>query len=55
MKQKGEPLIESPTIYLGGKLSQVELPNGVVAWTVSSSQYVQEAVRNLELHLKSKG
>jgi len=53
--KKGEPLIESPSIYLGGKLSQVELPNGVVAWAVSSSQYVQEAVRNLELHLKGKG
>ena len=43
--KKGEPLplIESPTIYLGGKLSQVELPNSVVAWAVSSSQYMQEA------------
>ena len=52
--KKGKPLIEPPTIYLGGKLSQVELPNGVVAWAASSSKYVQEAVRNLELHLKSK-
>ena len=29
--KKGEPLIETPSIYLEGKLSQVELPNGVVA------------------------
>ena len=53
--KKGKPLIGPPTIYLGGKLSQVELPNGVVAWAISSSQYVQEAVRNVEEHLKREG
>ena len=53
--KKGNPLIEVPKIYLGGKLSQVQLPNGVIAWAISSSQYVQEAVGNIEDHLKRQG
>ena len=53
--KKGNPLIETPKIYLCGKLSQVQLPNGVIAWAISSSQYVQEAVRNIEDHLKRQG
>jgi hypothetical protein len=28
-----------PTLYLGGRLSKVELENGVHAWAFSSSQY----------------
>ena len=38
-----EESIGHPTIYLGGKVSKVALPNGVVAWAFSTSQYVQEA------------
>lgn len=44
--------IGPPKIYLGAKISQVTLPNGVLAWASSSSQYIQEAVRNVESHLK---
>lgn len=44
-----------PKIYLGGKVSKVQLPNGVTAWAISSSQYIQEAVSNVEKHLKNKG
>jgi len=47
--------IGPPKIYLGAKLSKVVLPNGVEAWSMSSSQYVQEAVRNVEDHLKEQG
>ena len=34
---------------------QVNLPNGVNAWVMSTSHYMQEAVRNIERHLKRKG
>ena len=44
-----------PNIYLGGKLSQVILPNGVNTWAISTSHYIQEAVRNVEVHLKNRG
>ena len=38
-------------MYLGDKLRQVELLNGVKAWAFGSSQYVQSAVRNVYEHL----
>ena len=41
-----------PDIYLGGKISKVELMNGTKADTFSSSQYVKGAVANVELYLK---
>jgi hypothetical protein len=33
-----------PTFYLGAKLKKTVIPNGVVAWGMSSSKYVQSAV-----------
>jgi hypothetical protein len=50
-----EESIGPPKIYLGGSMRQVELENGVKAWAFSSSQYVQEAVRNVESYLDQKG
>ena len=47
--------IGPPKIYLGGKISKMELPNGVQAYAMSMSQYVQEAVKNVEAHLRKKG
>ena len=44
-----------PKIYLGAKISKVQLQNGVEAYAMSMSQYVQEAVRNVEGHLRKKG
>ena len=41
-----------PSIYLGNKVSEVILENGTKAWSFSSSQYVQEAIKNVELHLR---
>jgi hypothetical protein len=38
--------IGDPDIYLGAKLREMQLPNGVYAWSLSASKYVQEAVRN---------
>ena len=49
-----EESIEPPSIYLGGKLSKVTLNNGVEAWSFSSSQYVQAAVKNVEDYLRKK-
>jgi hypothetical protein len=38
--------IGDPDMYLGTKLKKTVLPNGVVAWGMSPSKYVQEATRN---------
>ena len=46
--------IGPPKIYLGAKISKVQLPNGVVAYAMSMSQYVKEAVRNVESHLMKR-
>ena len=40
--------IGPPTIYLGGRVRKVQLENNVWAWSFSSSQYVQSAVKNVE-------
>ena len=49
-----EGSVGPPKIYLGNKVSQVTLENGVTSWSFSSSQYVQAAVENVEKYLKSK-
>ena len=38
-----------------GKICEKGLPNGVAAWAISASQYMQDAVRNVESYLKRKG
>ena len=43
--------IGNPDIYLGAKVKQMELRNGVKAWASSSSKYIQEAVQNCEKYL----
>ncbi|KAI2510101.1 Reverse transcriptase (RNA-dependent DNA polymerase) [Fragilaria crotonensis] len=40
--------IRDPEFYLGAKLRPVTLPNGVVAWGMSSSKYIQAAVANVK-------
>ena len=44
-----------PKVYLGGKVSQVILPNGVKAFSYSASQYLHEAIRGVEEHLAKQG
>ena len=46
-----EESIGPPDRYLGGRLRKVMLENGVQAWAFGSSQYVQEAVKNVEQYL----
>ena len=44
--------IGPPDIYLGNKVSKVTLDNGIDAWSLSSFQYVQNSVRNVESYLR---
>jgi hypothetical protein len=46
-----EGSIQVPTFYLGAKLKNTFLPNGVVAWGMSSSKYVQSAVHNVNEYM----
>ena len=43
-----EESIGPPTVYLGSRVHKVQLENGVWAWSFSSSQYVQSAIKNIE-------
>ncbi len=43
--------VGDPDIYLGAKLKETQLPNGVMAWGLSPSKYVVQAVKNCQLHL----
>ena len=45
--------VGDPDIYLGTKLKQLKLDNGLWAWGMSPSKYVQQAVANCEQHLKA--
>ena len=44
-----------PNIYLGGKFTEIVLPNGVKTWSISGSKYIQEAIANLEKELMKRG
>ena len=37
-----------PDIYLGAKVKPMKMNNGVTAWAISLSKYVNEAVNNCE-------
>jgi hypothetical protein len=44
--------IHPPDDYLGTKLKDTVLPNGVKAWGQSSLHYIQNTVANLEVWIK---
>lgn len=46
--------IGDPDFYLGAKIRPLVLPNGVRAWGMSSSKYIQSAVRNVKDYLAKK-
>jgi hypothetical protein len=46
-----EGSIQVPTFYLGAKLKNTVLPNGVLAWGMGSSKYVQYAVQNVKEYM----
>ena len=43
--------IGKPTQYLGNKVTEVKLDNGITAWSFSSSQYTQNAVKNVKKNI----
>ena len=47
--------INPPDLYLGGRMRQLELDNGVKSWAFRSSKYVQDAVKNVEEYLNNYG
>ena len=49
-----EKSIGPPDVYLGGKMRRVKLDNCYKVWAFISSQYVVEAVKNVEAYLSSK-
>ena len=49
-----ESSIGPPKIYLGGHCRKVTLDNGVECWAFGASQYVQEAVKNVEGELERR-
>ena len=49
--KKKDGLVGNPDIYLGAKVKKMELPNGVKAWALSSSKYIQEAMQNCKKYL----
>ena len=50
-----EKSIGPPTQYLGNKVTNVTMENGVSSWSFSSSQYVQNSVKNVEEALAREG
>jgi hypothetical protein len=54
LKMKPGSIME-PTLYLGAKLKKTVMPNGVVAWGMSSIKYVKAAVQNVQEYLKKNG
>jgi hypothetical protein len=46
--------VGDPDIYLGAKLAKTRLTNGVLAWALSPSRYVNQAVKNCSSHLSEK-
>lgn len=50
-----EKSIGPPSQYLGNKVSQVTLESGAECWSFSSSQYIQNAVANVEEYLLKQG
>ena len=46
-----EASVGDPDVDLGAKLKKTKLANGVTAWGMSPSKYVQEAVKDCEEYL----
>ena len=47
-----EGYVGYPDIYLGEKLKKVQMSNDIWCWSLSPFEYVQEAVQNVQNHLK---
>ena len=49
-----EESIGPPSLYLGGNIQKVVLEDSTHAWTLSSSQYVKTAVKNVEEYVNAQ-
>jgi hypothetical protein len=43
--------VQEPTFYVGAKLKNTTLPNGVIALVMSSRKYVQFVIHNVKDYL----
>jgi hypothetical protein len=48
-----EGSIQVPNFYLGAKLKKTVLPNGMVAWGMSSRKYVKYADQNVQEYMEA--
>jgi hypothetical protein len=46
--------VGDPDIYLSARLKETRLPNGIMAWGLSPSKYIVQAVKNCLLYLTEK-
>ena len=44
--------IGDPDIYLGAKLREVTLNNGVTCWSMSLAKYIKDAIHNVEEYIE---
>jgi hypothetical protein len=47
-------LVGDPNIYLGAKFRKTCLVNNVLAWSLSPSKYIAQAVKNFKKHVTDK-
>jgi hypothetical protein len=47
--------VEEPKIYLGSNISKQQLPDGNIAWTMSSDTYVKNMINTVKEMLREKG
>ncbi len=47
-------LVDEPDVYLGAKLKLMQLKNGVWAWGLSQSKYLQEVMHKCKKYVKEK-
>ena len=48
-------IVGEPDIYLGANIEKIQLDDGSVAWSMTSSEYVTNAIQNLEDTLARDG
>jgi hypothetical protein len=46
---------EAPDRYLGANIDKVQLTDGTVAWSMSSHEYLDNSIKNLEIQLEKEG
>ena len=47
--------IQPPKLYFGANIGKTELPNGIFAWGICTSKYIQDSVKTTEHKLEDMG